>query len=231
MCGRFTLKASAHELQEAFPLFELPALAPRYNVAPTQSVLAVRQETADVKPHGVLLRWGLVPFWASDTTIGTRLINARGDTVRDKPAFRSAFKKRRCLVLSDGFYEWQQAAKKGAKKQPYHIRRPDQKPFAFAGLWERWDKEGEPVETCTIITTDANAPLRSLHDRMPVILDAKDYARWLDPGPVDPERLLELLVPAPDDALVAVPVNPHVNNARHDDPACLEPVSVPGTLY
>lgn len=229
MCGRFTLTVPASEIADALGRFAglEPELKPRYNIAPTQSILALRQVAADQPPTYCQLRWGLVPFWADDLKIGSRLLNARSDGVADKPAFRAAFKRRRCLIAADGFYEWQARPANGAKgkktaKQAFHIRRKDRRPFAFAGLWETWDKGESPVESCTIITTDANDVARPLHDRMPVILDAQDHARWLSPEPVDPALLLELLRPYPAEAMNAVPVSPVVNNARFDDPTCLD---------
>ena len=218
MCGRFTLTANAHLIEETFGLFEGldPALGPRYNIAPTQQVLALRR--TDTGRAYVKLRWGLVPFWADDLKIGSRLLNARSDGIATKPAFRAALKRRRCLILADGFYEWRT---EGKAKLPFHIRRQDRRPFAFAGLWERWDKGESPVESCTIVTTDANEFMKPLHDRMPVILDAKDYERWL--GPTEDPAVVELLRPAANDGWVMTAVSPKVNNARFEDPACLEP--------
>lgn len=222
MCGRFTVTVSHKALQDAFPLFDLPEFKPRYNVAPTQQILAVRHEEGSDKPKGVFLRWGLVPSWADDLSIGNRLINARADGIAQKPSFRSAFKKRRCLILADGFYEWRKGEKPKDPKQPFHIHLKDRKPFAFAGLWEFWKKEEEPVESCTIITTEANDAISSLHDRMPVILPPSDYARWLDPGPVDPAILLEMLRAYPADQIEMEPVSTTVNNPRNETPQCLE---------
>jgi putative SOS response-associated peptidase YedK len=220
MCGRFTLSANAQRLKDSFPMFELLEARQRYNVAPTQTVLAVKQEPGD-KPKAAFLRWGLIPSWAKDKKIGASLINARSDGVASKPSFRAAFKRRRCLVLADGFYEW----KKGpAPKQPFHIRMTDGRPFAFAGLWEHWSGEEPGVESCAIITTDANDVLRPLHDRMPVILDQRDYARWLDPANADPGVLQEMLRPYPPEQMTAVAVSPYVNNARNEGEKCLRAV-------
>ena len=160
-----------------------------------------------------------MPFWADDLKIGSRLLNARADGIATKPAFRDALKKRRCLILADGFYEWRT---EGKAKLPFHIRRTDRKPFAFAGLWERWNKGETPVESCTIVTTDANDFMKPLHDRMPVILDPKDYDRWLGPSH-EPASVVELLRPAANDGYEMQAVSPKVNNARFEDPACLEP--------
>src|SRR5262245_7474343 len=178
MCGRFTLTAPRQALKNLFPLFDFPEVPPNYNVAPTQAVLAVRVPHGQDKPAPALLKWGLVPGWADDPAIGNRMINARAETAADKPSFRAAFRKRRCLVLADGFYEWQ---KVGGKKQPYLIRLRGGEPFAFAGLWEHWERDGRAVESCTILTTDANGLVKPLHDRMPVILAPQDFALWLDP--------------------------------------------------
>ena len=221
MCGRFTLTANAHEIEEAFGLFDGldPALPPRYNIAPTQQILALRSTEAGRRY--VSLRWGLVPFWADDLKIGSRLLNARADGIATKPAFRDALKKRRCLILADGFYEWRT---EGKAKLPFHIRRIDRKPFAFAGLWERWSKGESPVESCTIVTTDANDFMKPLHDRMPAILDPKDYDRWLGPSQ-EPASVVELLRPGANDGYEMTAVSPKVNNARFEDPACLEPAS------
>src|SRR5438067_3297187 len=167
MCGRFTLTAPREALTSLFPLFDIPDVTPSYNVAPTQAVLAVRVPAGRDKPELAALKWGLVPGWADDPAIGNRLINARAETVAEKPAFRAAFRQRRCLVLADGFFEWQ---KVNGRKQPYYFGLRRGEPFAFAGLWERWDKGEIPLETCTLLTTEANTLLRPLHDRMPVIL-------------------------------------------------------------
>ncbi len=176
-----------------------------------------------------MLRWGLVPHWARDAAIGNRMINARAETVAEKPAFRAAFRQRRCLIAADGIYEWRKAP--DGAKQPYFIRRADDAPFAFAGLWERWRTPGdgthggEPLETCAIITTEANQTLAPIHHRMPVILAADDHDAWLDPEPPSAAALTALLRPAPADAVIAQPVGRHVNNARNDDPACIAPAA------
>lgn len=224
MCGRFTLRTPATVLTEQLLLDlgveEIPELSPRYNVAPTQAIAVVR-ELADEGRRCELLRWGLVPSWAKDVSIGNRMINARAETVAEKPAFRTAFRRRRCLVLADGYFEWK---KEGAKKQPYYIRMRDESPFAFAGLWERWSPGGDDaaLDTCTLITTDANDLTRSIHDRMPVILAPNDYALWLDPRLDDKPRLTALLRPYDSEAMIADPVSTRVNNPKHDDPACIE---------
>jgi putative SOS response-associated peptidase YedK len=200
----------------------VPKLTPRYNIAPTQDVAAVR---AGVEGGRVLveLRWGLIPSWAKDRSIGSRMINARAETVADKPAFRAALRSRRCLVLADGFYEWQRL---GARKQPYFIGLRNGGPFAFAGLWERWAPNGsEPIESCTILTTSANEVIAPIHDRMPVILDAQDHALWLDSGVEGASELLPVLRPQPAEAVRAFPVGLLVNNPANDVPACREPLA------
>ncbi len=220
MCGRFVFLSPAESVTRLFgaPVGEDPE--PRYNIAPTQDAPVVRA-TPDGREF-VPLRWGLVPFWAKDPKIGNRMINARGETVASKPAFRQAFRKRRCLVLADGFYEWQRIP---GGKQPWFIAQADREPFAMAGLWESWrsGEDADPLETCTIITTDANEMMRPLHDRMPVILDAANAAAWLDLA-AGPEALQALLVPAPDGVLHAVPVSRRVNSPANDGPELIEPV-------
>jgi len=222
MCGRFTLTAPADVLQQFFPLFDLPDVEPRYNIAPTQMVITLRHLPQAARPEFERLRWGLVPPWADDIKIGYRMINARSETAADKPAFRSAFRQRRCLILADGFYEWQ---KNDGRKQPWYIHRADGKPFAFAGLWERWDKGEQPLQSCTILTTDSNELMRPLHERMPVILEAADYDSWLDPARHEGADLQGLLRPYPGQDLAAYPVGTHVNNARFDDNSCLVPLA------
>ena len=218
MCGRFTQFYSWPEVHAYLNLFGPPRNLPaRYNIAPTQDAAVVRQGAEGRALD--FLRWGLVPSWAKDSSMAARMINARAETVAQKPSFRTAFRKRRCLVPADGFYEWRGA--KGAK-QPYRILSPDRGLFAFAGLWERWEKAGgEALESFTIITTEANGKLAPLHARMPVILDPADFERWLSPelAANDAEALLR---PAPDSAVDFHAVSRHVNNARNDDPACIE---------
>jgi putative SOS response-associated peptidase YedK len=219
MCGRFTQFSSRDELTRifGFDADDAPDLFPRYNIAPTQLVAVVLLDDGQraLKP----LRWGMIPSWAKDEKIGNSLINARSETVAEKPAFRAAFKKRRCLIPTTGFYEW--APTGGKKKQPLHIRLIDGRPFALAGLWERWtDAEGAVVESCTILTTTANDLMRPFHDRMPVILAPDAYATWLDPQ-TPLEALQALLRPYPVEGMVAVPVGSYVSNPRHEGPQCL----------
>ena len=226
MCGRFTLTTTGQQLKEFFPLLdELPTSTARYNIAPTQNVLVVRDATEkEAKPQAAWMRWGLIPSWANDKKIGAGLINARADGVATKPAFRAAFKRRRCLVLADGFYEWKREPGKKTK-QPFYFRRKDSAPFAFAGLWEHWEGEEAAIDSCTIITTDANKVLEPIHHRMPVILDPRDYTKWIDGSPKDPALLKELLQPSPAEDLVAVAIGTHVNNARNEGVDCLIPLS------
>ena len=247
MCGRFNLRTPMTVLAQQF-LFELGPLAreafrPRFNIAPTQLVAAVRaplernsfRSESDCGPANgtnpvlpkrelALFHWGLIPSWAKDKKIAYSTINARADTVADKPAFRSAFKCRRCLVLADGYYEW---IAEGKKKLPLHYHLASGQPFAFAGLWETWHgpppQEGPPLESCTIITTSANDLAAKVHDRMPVILHEQDYDLWLDPAVNDKERLKSLLVPYPAEEMAVERVSTLVNSVKNEGPECLAP--------
>lgn len=222
MCGRFTLFAPESALAAMFGLETAPRLSPRYNIAPAQMVAAVRVSPEAGKREIAILRWGLVPPWAKDASIGSRMINARAETVSEKPAFRSAFRKKRCLVPASGFYEWEKLPK---RKQPYHVGFRDGRPFAMAGLWERWQgPEGAAVESCTLITTGANALVSSIHDRMPVILRPGDFDLWLDPAVQAGESLLPLLRPFPQEEMTAFPVSLRVNDPGVDIPALIEPM-------
>ncbi len=219
MCGRFTLRTPAHRLAEAFGVRELPNLRPRYNIAPSQDVVAIRR--AAEGRELALLRWGLIPSWAKERSIGNRMINARAETVAEKPAFRAAFRRRRCLIATDGFYEWRKTD--GGAKQPYYIRLADEAPFAFAGLWERWAPPDEDaVESCTLITTAANDLLKPIHDRMPVILAPFDHDAWLDAEAPSAEALLR---PYPADDMIAYPIGRLVNDPRSDEAACIAPLA------
>lgn len=221
MCGRFSLTQLIEAIADSFHVTSVPELSPRYNISPTQQVATVWQNYQDSDRELKLLYWGLIPSWAKEPKIGAKLINARAETVEEKPSFRSAFKKRRCLILADGFYEWQQ---QNGKKQPYYFRVEDGKPFAFAGLWEHWESpEGEEINSCTIITTEANDILRPIHDRMPVILDPKDYDQWLDTKQ-KPESLKALLQPYRADVMSVYPVSAKVNNPKNDSPECIEAI-------
>ncbi len=222
MCGRFSLGASATTLAAQFGLFEAPTWAPRYNIAPSQEVLTILRTPDRPESHVALRRWGLIPMWAEGPAVGSRMINARAETVASKPAFRRAFKERRCLVLADGFYEWQRQER---RKQPFYIRLRDGRPFAFAGLWERWaPQDGQPIDSCTILTTVANDLIHPLHVRMPVILPPAAHDAWLDPRLQDVERLQSLLRPYPGEEMMAFPVSTRVNTPRNDTPDCIEPL-------
>ena len=273
MCGRFTLRTAASAIAEQFALLGVPEFAARFNVAPSQPVPVIRMRSeapqgdggraADIanrrKNHTgrsssvplavsrelVWLRWGLVPSWAKDPAIGNRLINARAESAAEKPAFRAAMRRRRCLVVADGFYEWQQSGgragtkgdspifagakigtvpRAGRAKQPHFIRLHGDRPFAFAGLWEAWEgADHATLETCAILTTAANELVRPIHDRMPVILAASSYSAWLDPAIEDPRQLMPLLVPYPSHEMEAQPVGDFVNSPAHDSPRCVEP--------
>lgn len=220
MCGRYTLAAPVNELVEQFDIDEYPSsITTSYNIAPTQEVAAVIAE--DEKRKLEMLRWGLVPAWADDPSIGNRMINARSETVAEKPSFRKAFKDRRCLVLSDGFYEWRRTPD---GKQPYYIHMKDGSPFAFAGLWESW-RDAQEIRSCTIITTEANELVGDIHNRMPVILAPEDYSLWLDPDFKEREALTSLLRPYPNDAMEAYPVSRRVNSPSNNVPDCIERVA------
>lgn len=249
MCGRFTLRTPLTVLIEQFDLDasgdrQLPLFEARYNIAPTQYIFVVRVDPTTSTRGGAMLRWGLIPSWATADKLGAGppLINARSETLAEKPSFRTAFRKRRCLIPADGFYEWQQSAS-GAKgkKQPFYIHRPDGEPFAFAGLWERWTaKDAEPspnpspkrrgivgggplvIDSCTIVTTAANRRMSELHERMPVIVSPNDYAAWLDPRIEDTNSLQHMLEPCGEDELVTEPVSTHVNKVANDDARCIQ---------
>jgi putative SOS response-associated peptidase YedK len=222
MCGRFTLTDPDADLTVQFNLPEIPDMPPRYNIAPTQPVAAVRVSPEASQREMVLLRWGLIPFWAKDVKIGARMINARSETAAEKPAFRAAFRRRRCLVVADGFYEWQ---KQNGTKQPFFIHLRDGHPFALAGLWEHWEGPGgDVIESCTLLTTQPNELLKALHNRMPVILHPQDYDLWLDPQVQQADPLRPLLQPYPPDHMDAYPVSRWVNSPGNDDPRCIEPL-------
>ncbi len=224
MCGRFTQTASPEVIAQQFALTDPPLFTPRYNIAPSQPIAAIRIDPNTTTRTLVMLRWGLIPSWAKDAKIGNQCINAKAETVAEKPSFRSAFKKQRCLIVATGFYEWQV---RGRVKQPMWIGLRSQHPFAFAGLWEHWTPaEGQPLETCTIITTEPNDLIAPIHSRMPVILAPTAYDQWLNPTFQHTESLKVLLRPYPRDELMVYPVSILVNNPRHDVPQCLEPVSV-----
>ena len=223
MCGRFTLISSVSDLQLKFGFAMEPAdVRPRYNVAPTQQVLTV---VNDGERRGELMRWGLVPSWAKDVKIGNRMINAVSETAATKPAFRSAFRRRRCLVLADGFFEWRKERK---QRIPLYFSQKSGEPMAFAGLWENWKSpDDEWIRSCTILTTTANSFIEPVHNRMPVILSAETVPLWLDPLTETPDNLQPLLLPAPSELLDVREVSPTVNNVRNDNPGCIDAVVPP----
>lgn len=222
MCGRFVGYRQLDDLKEIFPIDRANCeVTANYNVAPTQEILAIyrnQEENWLDKFH-----WGLVPFWAKDPSIGNRMINARAETVAEKPSFKTAFKKRRCLIIADGFYEW-----KGPRgqKHPMLITLPDKQPFAFAGLWETWNKKDpeSPYKSCTIITTESSRSIRDIHHRMPVILKPEVYHHWLNPGNNDVAALRNILQKDLLTDLVASPVSKQVNSTRNNDPSCIDPL-------
>jgi len=224
MCGRFLISATPDAVAARFGLAAAPEIEPRWNLAPTQLAPVIRSSS-----HGIrsldLLQWGLVPHWSKDPTIGNRMINARAETASEKPSYRVPLRKRRCLVPSNGFYEWK---REGDRKQPYCIRAAEgtehEGLIALAGLWECWQGGDEPLETFTILTTTPNSVVSPIHDRMPVIIQPKDYNLWLDPHNEEVESLASLLSPAPDDLLQAYPVSRHVNRPANDDASCIDPV-------
>lgn len=227
MCGRYVLRTPADEVARLLGAVLDASFAPRWNIAPSQPVPVVR--ALDDGRHLSLLRWGLIPRWAKDPAIGNRLINARSETAAEKPSFRDAFARRRCLVPADAFYEW--SAVPGTKrKQGWRIGLRPEGLFTIAGLWERWTPpEGPTIESVTLLTTGANGPIGALHDRMPVIVAGPDRERWLDPA-VRGETVTDLLGAWPDDGVTIVPVGPRVNDPRNDDPSCFEAVARQETL-
>lgn len=222
MCGRFTLYAPPEEVASFFGLPEAPILVSRFNIAPTQPVGLVRLRRQQER-EWALTHWGLIPSWSKDPSIGARMINARSETVAEKPSFRAAFKRRRCLVPASGFYEWQ---KQGKKKQPYYITAKDGGLLAIAGLWEYWEgADGSALESCTLLTTDANDLMAPLHNRMPVFIAPEDFDEWLGDGKDESRRYLDslnhLLRPAAETLLTAYPVSSYVSNARNEGEACI----------
>lgn len=212
MCGRFALK-NPQALKAAFGLNEMPNLPPRYNIAPSQDIAIIRADANG--RHLSLAHWELIPSWSKEAESGYSTINARAETVDTKPTFRAPFKRHRCIIPTDGFYEWHE---EGGIKIPHHIGMKDGSPFALAGLWDVWKGSQGDVTSCTIIVTGANQFMKPLHDRMPVILNPHDYEFWLDPGNQDTDDLKTLLVPAPEDWLTEWPVSRGLNNPRHEGP-------------
>ena len=220
MCGRYALASPPEVITARFNLLWVRDVQPHYNIAPSQMIPVVR--ATDKGRELALVKWGLIPSWSRDASIGTKLINARAETLADKPSFRNAFRRRHCLVPADAFYEWKAI---GGRKQPYSIRMADRSVFGMAGLWEHWtDPAGETIETCTIITVDANELVGELHDRMPVIIDPDDYSAWLDPTS---PKAQELLKPFPSELMSYYPVSTRVNSVRNDDASCLDKVEEP----
>lgn len=220
MCGRFIQITAGEPLAERFELPAIPAVTPRYNLAPSQPVGVIRV-AAEGQREWVALRWGLVPAWSPEPRTAYSTFNARAETVADKPTYRHAFRRRRCLIPADGFYEWRPV---GKRKQPYCIAPTDDELFAFAGLWERWERDETVVESCTIVVTTANATIAPLHDRMPVILALADEARWLDPALTDPAILQPLLVPCAPERLRVWPVGTAVNRPSSEGPDLMTPL-------
>lgn len=232
MCGRFTLSQSSETIAQIFDLADIPTITPRYNIAPTQLAPVVRSKSdpfisePDIpeppEREFTALYWGLIPSWAKDPKMGARMINARAETVAEKPSFRAAFKRRRCLVVADGFYEWRRSPE---GKQPYYFHLQEHQPFAFAGLWEHWENgNGDVIESCTILTTTANDLLHTIHDRMPVILHPPDHDLWLDPTVTGGDQLFGLLRPYESEAMASYPVSAKVNNPRFDHQDCVQPI-------
>ncbi|WP_077728243.1 SOS response-associated peptidase [Methylocaldum sp. 14B] len=222
MCGRYALKGKEGRIMRQFELYEIPRLIRRFNIAPSQAVPIVRL-TPEGQRECVLVRWGLLPSWAKEPKIDYSTINARAETVATKPAFRNAFRRRRCLVPASGYFEW--AARPGSKtKQPYFISLREGELFAFAGLSEHWEREGTVIESCTIIVTEANDLTRPIHDRMPVILGERDYALWLSADARQAELLQSLLKPFPSELMQTYPVSTEVNNPRNDTERCVQKV-------
>ncbi len=222
MCGRFVLVAPGRLVTEHFQVGDQPDLEPRYNIAPSQGIAAVRFDPESGDRRLAVLKWGLIPSWAKDKKIGYKMINARGETVADKPAFRAAFRHRRCLIPASGFYEWKREKR---NKQPYYFQMKHGRLFAFAGLWESWKSpEEEIIESCTIITTEANALLESIHDRMPVIIHEADYEQWLNIRNQDKGELRQFLRPFPAEEMQTHPVTAAVNSPSNDCAECIKPM-------
>jgi len=224
MCGRFSLTATAEEILDSFSWLTMPTGAqtqsPRYNIAPRQPIAVVPNTE---KRNLDYFSWGLIPFWAKDPKIGSRMINARSETLAEKPSFKAPYKYRRCLILTSGFYEWQKQPE-SKSKVPHYIRLKSKKPFAFAGLWDRWSApDGSEILSATIITTEPNEFIKPIHNRMPVILHPSAYETWLVPGEKSPAELDHFLVPYPAEEMEAYPVSTFVNSPANDTPQCLQP--------
>ncbi len=222
MCGRFTITLDASDLQEELAIGEVPSdWRPRYNAAPTQPVGVVYDYSTRKMEW---MRWGLIPFWAKDVSIGVKMINARAETLMEKPSFKQAFQQRRCIIPADGFYEWQKSVEKKTPSIPHYITMKDHKPFAFAGLWDSWKQpEGPEIRSCTIITTQANDLIKPLHDRMPVILSKEECWQWLEGGPQ--AFLMQMLRPFDPAKMTYAVVGKSVNNAGYDAPENILPAA------
>ena len=223
MCGRYTLKTDGSRVAALFELYNEPELEARYNIAPTQQIPVALEESSTDGRTLEMMHWGLIPSWAKDPSIGNRMINARAETVSEKPSYRSAFERQRCLTIADGFYEWKKTAD---GKQPYYLRLKSGDPFGFAGLWESWrgaEPGGEELRSATIITTEPNEVAREVHNRMPVILPPELYDAWLEPDNDDREELLSMLTSYPAEEMEAYPVSKRVNRPANDEPSVLEP--------
>jgi putative SOS response-associated peptidase YedK len=221
MCGRYTLASDPDVVAEVFGVTVPATLPKRFNIAPSQQVLTVRMQPGGEQRELVPLKWGLVPSWADDLAIGNRLTNARSETAATKPAFRSSFRSRRCLIVADGFYEWQQ---REGGKQPFCIRLKSGQPFGFAGLWDHWGKAGTPIDSCTILTCAANELMQPIHQRMPVVIPPEQFGLWLDNTVEDAGLLAHLMRPFHPDEMTAFPVSTLVNRVKNDSPVCATPV-------
>ena len=220
MCGRFTLHTPASQITEAFHLPDLRdlELKPRYNIAPSQDIPIIRD--TDTGREMVMARWGLIPHWSKESKTKYSTINARIESVAEKPTYRTPFKRQRCLIPADGFYEWKQVE---GKKVPHHIRMKDGNVFAFAGLWDHWEGEGESIDSCTIIVMPANEVMKPIHERMPAIIAPADYDLWLDSRVTDKQEIMQYLNSAPSSQLTAFPVSTRVNSPRNNDERCIQP--------
>jgi putative SOS response-associated peptidase YedK len=223
MCGRFTLHTSLEELLEYFNIASMDdmEMAYRYNIAPSQDILAIVQGKEGNRAG--FLKWGLVPSWAKDPKMGYNMINARAESIHEKPSFKKLIRRRRCIIAADGFYEWK---KEGSQKQPYYIRMKNQQLFSFAGLWDRWEHDGKILTTCTVITTKANDCMESIHDRMPVILTREAESIWLDRSVEDEALLKPLLIPYDAKEMEAFPVSSRVNHAKVDAADMIQPITM-----
>ncbi|MBW6521846.1 MAG: SOS response-associated peptidase [Desulfoarculaceae bacterium] len=221
MCGRFVLTSTTEHIRQSFGVDDVPSIAPRYNIAPTQDVLVIRQNGGGSRYAG-MLRWGLIPHWAKDPAIGNKMINARSETAHEKPSFRNSIHYHRCLIPASGFIEWSQ---QNGSKQPWYIHRKDGELLAFAGIWDSWQGAEGTIDSCSILTTSANNLVAKIHDRMPVVLSVSEYDQWLDRQITEAKQLEALYAPFPADLLEAIPISTKINNPRFDSRDCLEPLS------